>query len=94
MSTLEQIATKIIQEQELIIGPIAWNQASKVAGIHIVDQKSGALTIDEGNQKTVVDNLVSVYEHLFGRASREVCKDAAASLITQLRAEEVPTSLK
>lgn len=94
MSTLEQIATKIIQEQELIICPMAWNQAGKVAGIHIVDQKSGTLTIDNGDQKIVVDNLVSVYEHLFGRASREVCKEAAAGLLPTLPVDQVPTSLR
>ncbi len=33
MTTLTQIASKIIKEQELIVGPIAWIQAGKVSGI-------------------------------------------------------------
>ncbi|HEY4512152.1 MAG TPA: hypothetical protein VJH63_00635 [Candidatus Paceibacterota bacterium] len=94
MSKLDQIATKIIKEQELIIGPIAWQEAGEVKGIHIIDQKTGAVTIDNGDSKIVVDNLVGKYEHLFGRASREVCREAVASLVADLSPSEVPSSLK
>jgi len=93
MSILDQIATKIIKEQELIIGPVAWSQAAKVQGLHITDQRSGAVSID-GNAPTVIDSLVGQYEHLFGRASKEVCKDAAASLLVSLSSSEVPSSLR
>jgi hypothetical protein len=94
MSILEQIATKIIKEQELIIGPLAWIQAGKVAGIHIADQKSGALSIESTNAPSVIDQLVGQYERLFGRASREVCKEAAAGLIPGLQINEIPSSLR
>jgi len=93
MSTIDQIVVKIIKEQELIIGPLAWSQAAKVHGLHIIDQKSGAVSID-GNAPTVINSLVSQYEHLFGRASKEVCKDAAASLLVSLSSSEVPSSLR
>ncbi len=94
MDIFNQIATKIIKEQELIIGPIAWSEAGKVKGLHIVDQKTGTVTIENGDSKIVVDNLVGQYEHLFGRASREVCKEATASLVADLSPAEVPSSLK
>lgn len=93
MTTIDQIATKIIKEQELIIGPLAWDEARKVIGIHVINPSTGELTIDNGNEKQVVDNLVSQYEHLFGRASREVCKEAVASMIADLPKEDVPSSL-
>ena len=93
MTTLDQIALKIIKEQELIIGPVAWSQASKVAGLRITDQKSGAVIID-GNSTSVIDGLVGQYEHLFGKASREVCKEAAAGLLSGLSQSEIPSSLR
>ncbi|MDQ3014605.1 MAG: hypothetical protein M3Q73_01945 [bacterium] len=95
MTTIDQIITRIIKEQELIIGPIAWREASKVSGLHIVDQKKGEVYVE--NQETapvVVDNLVSQYEHLFGRASREVCKEAASKLIGDLDPNQIPSSLR
>ena len=95
MSKLDQIAGKIIKEQELIIGPMAWAEAGKVKGLRIIDQKAGSVSIDEaGDTLHIVDDLVGQYEHLFGRASREVCKEAAASLLADLSPAEVPLSLR
>ena len=87
--------TKIIKEQALVIGPLAWMEAGKVKGIHIVDQTKGEVSIEdwEGGG-IVVDNLISQYERIFGRASREVCKEAVTSLIADLAPAEVPLSLK
>ena len=94
MTTIDQIALKIIKEQELIIGPLAWVEASKVSGIKIIDQKPGSISINNGDSKTVVDRLVSQYERLFGRASREVSREAAAPLLASLSPNEIPLSLK
>lgn len=93
MKPLDEMAGKIIKEQELVIGPMAWREAGKVAGLHIIDQKSGQVELTNGDPKAVVDRLVGQYERLFGRASREVCRDAAKSLISTMRPEEVPASL-
>lgn len=94
MNTLDQIATKIIHEQELIIGPVAWSQARKVVGINFTDEKSGNVTIEKANGKLVIDGLVSQFEHLFGLASREVCRDAVASLIADMEPSDIPSSLR
>lgn len=94
MSKLDKIATKIIKEQELIVGPMAWFEAGKVKGLHIINEKSGEVSIDQGEDLAVVDRLVSQYEHLFGRASREVCKEAVAGLIADLLPAEIPFSLR
>lgn len=92
MDIFLNIVQKIIKEQELIIGPLAWDEAKKVSGLTIVDQKTGEVTMS-GDSKEILNKLVSQYERLFGRASREVCRDAAMGLIADLQPAEVPTSL-
>lgn len=95
MSLLDQIAGKIIKEQELIIGPLAWEEASHVRGLHTVDKKTWEVSIEENiDKRTVIDNLVKEYEVLFGRAAREVSKEAVVTLLADLEPSEVPSSLK
>ena len=92
MDIFAQIAGKIIKEQELIIGPLAWNEAKKVEGLTVPNQL-GEVTI-EGDKKQVIDNLVARYDRLFGRASHEVSRDAAAALLADLLPIDIPISLK
>ena len=92
MNIYDQISIKIIKEQELIIGPVAWYEAQKVSGL-IVENSHTEVRI-EGDGSVVIDRLVSQYEYLYGRASREVCKEAAASLIASLSPAEIPSSLR
>ena len=94
MSILDQIATKIIREQELIVGPLAWSEAGKVQGLKVIDSSNGEVTFNNGDQKEVINRLVSQYERIFGRASHEVCKEAAVSLVADLAPSEVPSSLR
>ncbi len=94
MTTLDQIALKIIREQELVIGPLAWTEAGKVTGLQVVDQKKGEVALQNGDPKDVVNRLVAQYERLFGPASHEVCRAAVASMIADLAAADVPSSLK
>ncbi len=95
MSTYDQIAAKIIKEQEQLMGPVAWYEAGKVKGLHIVDQKSGTVTIENNtDSRSVVDSLVNQYGTLFGRAAREVCRESVIALIADLPPSEIPSSLK
>ena len=95
MDIYSQIASRIIREQELIIGPLAWSEAGKVKDIRVVDQTKGEVVIEiPGDHKLVIDALVAQYERLFGRASREVCKEAAATIVADLEPEQVPVSLR
>ena len=95
MSIFQQITIKIIKQQELKIGPVAWSEAKKEAGLHVVDQKQGEVTIDDGGQEPgIIDQLVARYERLFGRASHEVCREAVSGIIVNLKPEEIPTSLR
>jgi len=94
MTVFDQISTRIIQEQEAIIGPLAWSEAEKVRGIHVLDKSKGEVSVANGDNRIVIDNLVHQYEHIFGRASREVCREAVASLVADLSPSEVPSSLR
>jgi hypothetical protein len=92
MTSFDQIATKIIQEQELVIGPLAWKEAEKVLGLR-VDPAHHEVALSGGDPKDVVNRLVGQYERLFGRASHEVCRDAAAGMIAGLAPADIPSSL-
>ena len=89
-----EIASKIIREQELVVGPLAWSEAGKVQGLKIVDSKKGEIVFDNGDQKSVIDRLVNQYDRLFGQASHEVSREAAAPLVADLSPSEVPSSLQ
>lgn len=95
MNTFDQIASKIIQEQELIIGPLAWDEASHVANLRIVDRAAGTVEITDSSQNdAVIDELVNRYVDLFGRAAREACREAAHVLVADLDPAQVPASLR
>jgi len=86
------MAVKIIEEQELVIGPLAWSEAEKVQGL-VVDRAHNEVTIQNGDPKAVVDRLVAQYERLFGRASHEVCRGAVKTIIAGLAPADIPVSL-
>jgi len=92
-SIFDQISIRIIKEQALIIGPLAWDEARKVSGLNVVDMKKGEVSTT-GDGKTVIDTLVGRYVRLFGRASKEVCKEAVHDLVANMPKDEVPASLQ
>lgn len=92
MDILEQIAWRIIKEQELIIGPLALEEAGRVAGVKL-DQTNQSVLLS-GNKTEIVDHLVAQYERLFGQASVQVCRDAALPLLPGLEVSQLPQSLK
>lgn len=95
MSIYDQIAAKIIKEQELLMGPIAWYEASKVVGLTIVDKKAGIVSINNKEDgSVVVNNLVDRFGNLFGRAGREMCKEAVSALVADLKPSQIPLKLK
>ena len=92
MDILEQIAWRIIKEQELIIGPLALEEAGRVSGL-VLDSANNRVSLN-GNKAEDVDRLVAQYERLFGKASVQVCRDAATPLLPGLNAAQRPQSLK
>jgi hypothetical protein len=87
-----QIVQKIIEQQEAIIGPVAIEQAKHVSNIS-VDWPKHNVKIS-GNGQVAIDDLVHQYEHLFGRLSVEVCKEATSTLVAQLPPAKQPKTLK
>src|SRR4051812_18908807 len=94
LAQFPQIVLRIIKEQESVIGPLAWDEARKVQGIEIIDQKKGEINLREGDQGGIVNNLVAQYERIFGKASHEVCREAVQDIIAEMPPEEIPSSLK
>lgn len=88
----DQIVEKIIEQQEAIIGPVAVEQAKLVKELkinwpeHIVDVT--------GNPQKAVDDLIDQYKELFGQIAVQVSKEAVASLLAQVPADQQPKSLQ
>lgn len=93
LTIFDQISVRIIKEQELVIGPVAWEEAKKVSGFKIIDQSKGEVSF-EGDPKEVLNRLVAQYSRLFGQVSKEVCREAVQDLIAELPQADVPESLK
>lgn len=91
MDPYAQAVSRIIKEQQAIIGPVALDQAKKVSGLEIRAADDVKVT---GNKKAVLEDLVNQYAKLFGRASVEVCKEAFEPLADKIPATEVPDILK
>lgn len=87
-----QIAEKIISQQELIIGPVAVQQAQQVKNLKI-DWAKREVTV-AGSGPTTIDELVAQYKELFGQIAVETCKEAAATYLAKLSAEQLPESLR
>lgn len=91
MDPVAQAASKIIKEQEAIIGPIALDQAKKVSGMAVVTADDIKIT---GNKKQALDNLVKQFEKLFGRASVQVCKEAFEPFAEKIPQTDIPDILR
>jgi nitric oxide reductase large subunit len=92
MNVYAQIAVKIIKSQEAIIGPVAVEQASQVLNMKI-DWPKHEVSIG-GDEAKAIDQLIGKYKDLFGQISVEVSKEAASSLIGQLKTDKLPEALK
>jgi hypothetical protein len=91
MDPVVQAASKIIKEQQAIIGPVALDQAKKVTGWAISSVDDIKVT---GNKKQALEGLVKQFEKLFGRASVQVCKEAFSSYADKIPQSDVPDILK
>ena len=87
-----QIASRIIERQETIIGPLAVEQARTVPDLTV--NWANRTAILSRQDPEIIDELVERYKQLFGRVSVEVCKDATARLVAQLPADKQPKSLR
>lgn len=87
-----QIILKIMAEQKQIIGPVALEEAARVGAIKVSADLSKVEVV--GDARAALESLVAQYQKLFGRTAVEVSKHAAADLLAQLPASEIPEILK
>ncbi len=93
VSIFDRISVRIIKEQALVIGPLAWEEAKKVPGLHIIDQGKEQVSFD-GDAREVLNRLVAQYSRLFGQVSTEVCKEAVQDLLAELPKDQIPARLQ
>jgi hypothetical protein len=86
-----QAISRIIKEQQGIIGPVAVEQAKKVPGLEVTSPDDIKIS---GNKKEVLGNLVSRYSKLFGKASVAVCKEAFQPMKEKIPDADTPDILK
>ena len=91
MDVYAQIAEKIIEQQEDIIGPIAIEQA-KLVKILKVNWPQHQVSVT-GDPQIAIDQLVGQYKLLFGQIAVETCKEAAEKILAELPSEKRPSSL-
>jgi len=93
LSTIfDQIAEKIIEQQEAVIGPIAVDQAKQIQELKINwPQHEVDVT---GNPQEAIDDLVEKFKELFGQIAVQVSKEVAGPMLAQLPANQIPDSLK
>ncbi len=91
MDAFSQAVSRIIKEQQEIVGPLALDQAKKVEGLEVSSADDVKIT---GKGKDVLGSLVNQYAKLFGRASVEVCKEAFQPFSDKIPTNDIPELLK
>lgn len=91
MDIYSQAVAEIIKQQQLVIGPLALDQARKVNGLNFTDVNNVSIS---GDAKDVLTHLVEQYGTIFGQASIEVCKEALKHLKTPPSRDELPEVLR
>lgn len=86
MISYTESAKKIVEEQQKIIGPLAFQMALTIGGFQSRDGKN---LVVEGDEKRALHNLIFLYSQLFGPASIEVCKDAIGRVNPQMTPDEL-----
>lgn len=86
------IVSRIVKEQQSVMGPIALELAKNVKGLKISSLQD--IEITDKDEQDVIKKLVKEYEKLFGHASIEVCKDAVRAIKPAVHDEEIPDILR
>lgn len=89
---LQKLIKAIIEGQSAIIGPMAIDLANRVAGLSVSKDLSTIQITLEG--KSVLNELVKIYEKVFGQASIEVCRDVVKESSDKLSEKDLPAILK
>ncbi len=88
------VVKSIIEHQQLVMGPLALEQANKVKGIQVSDGDTMQVSVTGSDQSAILTELVKKYEALFGQASVEVCKDAIKEVTPRIPNDQLPGILR
>ncbi len=88
-----KILSRIIQEQELIVGSLAWQIASKVEKLVITNKEEYQVYIS-GEPQNIINDIVLRYQKVFGTLATDVSKRATADILAEMPIEDIPISLK
>ena len=94
MVDVSSIVKSIVEHQELVIGPLALEQANKVAGVKVSDGANLSVTITGSDTDKILTELVKKYEQVFGQASVEVCRDAVKEVKPPVPSDQLPQILR
>lgn len=88
-----KILSRILKEQETILGSLAWQLAEKISGLRIINKESFEVTII-GDPMAVIDNFVYRCERVFGSFARDASKQAVAFLLAEMPIDDIPSRLR
>ena len=93
MMIYNKILSRILQEQETILGSLAWQLAEKISGLKVINRETFEIRII-GDPKSVIDSFVFKCERVFGSFAKDASKQAAAYLLAEMPKDDVPTRLR
>ncbi len=93
ISIYNKVLSRILKEQEIILGSLAWQQAEKIDGIKIINKETGEIRII-GDAMTVIDAFVYRCMRIFGSYARDASKQAVAYLLAEMPKDDIPSRLR
>jgi hypothetical protein len=93
ISIYNKILSRILKEQETILGSLAWQIAEKISGMEVLNKETFAIRI-VGDPKAVIDNFVFRCERIFGSFARDACKQAVEYLTVEMPINDIPERLR
>lgn len=86
------LVRSIVQDQQLIMGPLAIAQANKVNGL-IISSNIESIEIKR-DPVAILTDLVKQYQDIFGTSSLEVCKESIKQVATKINTDDIPQFLR
>ena len=93
MSIYNKILSRILEEQETILGSLAWQIAEKISGLKIINKESFEIRII-GDPMAVVDSFILHCERIFGSFAKDASKQAVAYLLAEMPINDIPMRLR
>ena len=93
ISIYNKILSRILKEQEMILGSLVWQLAEKISGLQILNKETYEVRII-GDPKGVIDNFIFRCERIFGSFARDASKQAVSYLTAEMPNDDIPERLK